>query len=82
VGTLIPNIVLEPFKGDRGDVRAKAEWRQGRWTLEARRALDTGSPFDVAFAPGKPVYITVAAYNRTQTRHSEHIRPVRIVLEP
>jgi hypothetical protein len=82
VGTLIPNIVLEPFKGDQADVRAKAEWRQGRWTLEARRVLDTGSPFDVAFAPGKPVYITVALYNRTQTRHSEHIRPVRVVLEP
>jgi thiosulfate reductase cytochrome b subunit len=82
VGALIPNIVLEPFKGDRADVRAKAEWRQGRWTLEARRALDTGSPFDVAFVPGRPVYISIAAYNRTQTRHSEHIRPVRVVLEP
>jgi hypothetical protein len=82
VGTLIPNIVLEPLKGDQGDVRAKAEWRQGRWTLEARRALDTGSPFDIAFAPGRPVYISVAAYNRTQTRHSEHIRPVRVVVEP
>jgi hypothetical protein len=82
VGTLIPNIVLEPLKGDQADVRAKAEWRQGRWTLEARRVLDTRSPFDVAFAPGKPVYITVALYNRTQTRHSEHIRPVRVVLEP
>jgi thiosulfate reductase cytochrome b subunit len=82
VGTLIPNIVLEPFKGDRADVRAKAEWRQGRWTLEARRALDTGSPFDIAFAPGKPVYISIAAYNRTQTRHSEHIRPIRLDLEP
>jgi hypothetical protein len=82
VGSLIPNIVLEPLKGDQADVRAKAEWRQGRWTLEAHRALDTGSPFDVAFAPGKPVYITIAAYNRTQTRHSEHIRPVRVELEP
>jgi Ethylbenzene dehydrogenase len=82
VGTMIPNIVIEPLKGDRADVRAKAEWRQGRWTLEARRALDTGSPFDVAFAPGKPVYISVAAYNRTQTRHSEHIRPIRVELEP
>jgi hypothetical protein len=82
VGAIIPNIVLEPFKGDRADVRAKGAWKQGRWTVETRRALDTGSPYDVAFAPGKPVYITVATYNRTQTRHSEHIRPVRVVLEP
>lgn len=82
VGAMIPNIVIEPFKGDRADVRAKGAWKQGRWTVETRRSLDTGSPFDVAFAPGKPVYITVATYNRTQTRHSEHIRPVRVVLEP
>jgi hypothetical protein len=82
VGSLLPNMVLEPFKGDRADVRAKGAWKQGRWTLEARRALDSGSPYDVAFAPGKPVYITVATYNRTQTRHGEHIRPVRVVLEP
>jgi hypothetical protein len=24
----------------------------------------------------------VAIYNRTQTRHSEHIRPVRVTLQP
>jgi thiosulfate reductase cytochrome b subunit len=82
VGTLIPNIVIEPFTGDRADVRGQAIWRQGRWTLETRRDLDTGSRYDVAFAPGKPVYISVAIYNRTETRHSEHIRAVRLMLEP
>jgi hypothetical protein len=82
VGTLIPNIVIEPFKGDRADVRGQAAWREGRWTLETYRVLDTKSPYDVAFLPGKPVYITVATYNRTETRHTEHIRPVRVVLEP
>jgi hypothetical protein len=82
VGTLIPNILLEPFQGDRADVRAQGAWHQGRWTVEARRVLDTKSKFDVAFVPGKPVYISVATYNRTQTRHGEHIRPVRLVLQP
>jgi hypothetical protein len=82
VGALIPNILLEPFQGDRADVRAQAKWRAGHWTLEMRRVLDTKSPFDVAFSTERPVYISVAAYNRTQTRHSEHIRPVRVVLQP
>jgi len=54
----------------------------GRWTLEMRRVLDTKSAFDVAFSTERPVYISVATYNRTQTRHSEHIRPVRVVLQP
>jgi hypothetical protein len=82
VGSIIPNIVLEPFTGDQADVRAKAAWHEGRWTLETRRLLDTGSPYDVAFVPGEPVYITVATYNRTQTRHGEHITPVRVMLQP
>src|SRR5207249_497517 len=81
VGALIPNIILEPFQGDRAHIRAQASWRMGRWTLETRRALDTKSKYDVAFSLDRPVYLSVAIYNRTQTRHGEHIRPVRVVLE-
>jgi thiosulfate reductase cytochrome b subunit len=82
VGALLPNIILEPFQGDRADVRGQAEWRVGRWTLEVRRVLDTRSKFDVAFSPDRPVYLSVAPYNRTQVQHGEHIRPVRVVLQP
>jgi thiosulfate reductase cytochrome b subunit len=83
VGTLIPNIIVTPFTGDRADVRAKGEWKAGRWTLETQRVLNTGSKYDIPFVPGgTPVYLTIAAYHRTQVRHSEHIKPVRVVLEP
>ena len=75
------NLEIEPFQGDRGDIRAKGAWRQGWWTLEARRVLDTGSEYDVAITLDKPVYISVAPFNRTQTRHGEHIRPVKLVLQ-
>ena len=81
VGTLIPNIIIDPFQGDRADVRAQGAWHQGRWTVETRRLLDTRSAYDVAFVPRRPVYITVATYNRTQTRHGEHIKPVRVMLQ-
>jgi hypothetical protein len=82
VGTMIPNIVIAPFQGDRSDIRARGAWHQGRWTVEMRRVLDTGSKYDVAFVPGQPVYITIATYNRTQTRHGEQIKPVRVMLQP
>jgi cytochrome b subunit of formate dehydrogenase len=82
VGALIPNILVEPFQGDRADIRGQAQWRAGRWTLETRRLLDTKSKFDVAFSMARPVYLSVGTFNRTQTRHSEHIRPVRVVIEP
>jgi thiosulfate reductase cytochrome b subunit len=81
VGTLLPNMVVEPFQGGRADIRAKAQWSKGRWTLEARRVLDTHSEFDVALSTERPVYLTVATYNRTQTRHSEQIKPVQLTLE-
>ena len=80
VGALLPNIIVEPFQGDRGDVRAKGKWENGYWTLETRRVLDTGSKYDVAFNFSRPVYISVATYNRTQTRHGEHISPIKVVL--
>ncbi|MGE0821424.1 MAG: ethylbenzene dehydrogenase-related protein [Candidatus Binatia bacterium] len=81
VGTLIPNILIEPFQGDRADIRAKGTWEKGVWTLEARRALDTKSKFDVAFTPEKPLYLSLGTFNRSQTRHSEHIKPIKLVLE-
>ncbi|MBM4259056.1 MAG: hypothetical protein FJ147_24545 [Deltaproteobacteria bacterium] len=81
VGTLMPNIIIEPFQGDRAHVRAKGDWRKGVWTLETRRLLDTKSEYDVAFNFERPVYISLGAFNRTQTRHSEHIKPVKVVLE-
>ena len=81
VGSVLPNIIIEPFEGDEADVRARAKWHQGRWTLEARRVLDTKSKYDVAFSTERPVYLSMGVYNRTQTRHTEQIKPVQLTLE-
>jgi hypothetical protein len=43
-----------------------------------RRELETGSRFDVAIADG--TYLWVAVFDHTQTRHSQHLHPVRIEL--
>ena len=81
VGTLLPSLLIAPFRMDRADVRAKAAWHNGQWTLEISRLLNTQSQYDVAFTPEKPVYISVAPFNRTQIRHAEHHKPVRVVLQ-
>jgi hypothetical protein len=81
VGALIPNIVVAPFQGDRANVLAKGAWRDGKWTVEFSRVYDTGSKYDVAITPERAVYLTVAAYQRVQTRHSEQLEPVRLVLQ-
>jgi hypothetical protein len=82
VGTVLPGVVIDgPFDGDRGDLLVGAEWRNGYWTLEVTRLLDTGSEFDVPLAEDRHTYLWVAVFNHTQTRHSQHLHPIRLVLE-
>jgi thiosulfate reductase cytochrome b subunit len=81
-GTLLPSVVIDgAFSGDRGDVRGGARWQDGYWTLETSRLLDTGSDYDVPFGNGQPVYLWVAVFNHSQTRHSQHLHPLRVILE-
>jgi Ethylbenzene dehydrogenase/Prokaryotic cytochrome b561 len=80
VGTVIPSVVYDiPFEGDRGDVSAHAEWKDGWWTLEASRLLDTGSKFDQPIADGN--YMWVSVFDHSQVRHTRHILPMKIVIK-
>lgn len=82
VGTVMPAVIVDaPMQGDRGDVQAVSHWQDGMWTMEIKRRLDTGSEFDIAFAPDRPTYLWVAAFNHAQTRHSRHLHPVAVTLE-
>ena len=81
VGTVLPSVVYsKPFEGDRGDVSAHAVWKDGWWTLEASRQLDTGSKFDQPFADG--VYLWVSVFDHNQVRHTRHLTPLRVTLQP
>ena len=82
VGTVIPGVLIQgAYAGDRADVRGAARWADGHWTLEASRALRTGSPYDQEFAPGRPLHMWVAVFDHAQTRHTRHPRPVRLQLD-
>ena len=81
VGTVIPGVVISgEYSGDRADVRGGARWQDGWWTLEATRVLATGSKYDIDFVAGEPLYLWVAVFDHTQTRHTRHMRPVRLDL--
>ena len=79
---------LEPPTGTAILLRSQGD--PGSLTSAVREAVQATDPdqpvawlmYDVPFVPGKPLYLTVASYHRTQTRHSEHIKPIRILLEP
>lgn len=82
VGTIIPAVLITgKHEGDRYDVKGAAHWADGHWTMIASRDLKTGSKYDQDFVPGRDLYMWVAVFDHTQTRHTRHPRPVRIVTQ-
>ncbi|MCA1952161.1 MAG: ethylbenzene dehydrogenase-related protein [Hyphomicrobiales bacterium] len=80
VGTVLPGVIIGgTYEGDRADVSAAPKWKDGWWTLEAKRSLKgSGSKFDIDFTEGKPVYLWVSVFDHNQTRHTRHVRGVRL----
>jgi hypothetical protein len=77
VGTHMPSVLWKTvFEGDRGDVLGRAHWAQGTWTLEAARGLRAESRHDVELAEGTCLW--VAVFDHAQTRHTYHLRPLRL----
>lgn len=82
-GTVIPGVlIVGNYEGDRADILGVARWKEGFWTLETSRNLKTGSRFDKDFIAGHDLYMWVAVFDHTQTRHTRHARPVRVVVSP
>jgi len=80
VGTVLPSVVYDkPFEGDRGDVSAHAVWKDGWWTIEASRKLDTGSKYDQPIANG--MFMWVGVFDHNQVRHTRHVQPMKLQLQ-
>lgn len=82
VGTILPGVlILGDYEGDRADVTGAAKWKDGKWTLETKRRMVTGSQYDKDFVAGRDLYLWVAVFDHTQTRHTRHARPVRVTVQ-
>jgi cytochrome b561 len=82
VGTVMPGVIISGnYEGDRADLRGAAKWKDGHWTLEVSRNLRTGSKFDHDFVPGRALYMWLNVFDHTQTRHTRHHRPIRVILQ-
>lgn len=70
-GERLPGLITAPFTGDRGDIAAAWQYSGGHWTLEIRRRLVTGSPYDIQFDDlNRLYYFGVATFDHTQVRHA------------
>lgn len=79
VGTVIPGVlIMGNYEGSRADLKGGAKWADGFWTLEVTRKLSTGHAQDLDMTSG--LYIWVAVFDHNQTRHTRHVRPVRLDL--
>ncbi len=73
-GDRLPREVLEKPVGSRGDVEAKGVWANGRWTLEMKRARDTGDKEnDVQFVdPERPYYFGISVHDNDDAERHSH----------
>jgi hypothetical protein len=62
-GERIEQYVPTRATGSAADVRAKAQWVDGRWTLELSRRLTTGHDDDTALAIGTELPIAIAVFD-------------------
>lgn len=72
-GNRLPREVLAKPVGSRGDIEAKARYARNRWTLEMKRARDTGDKaHDVQLTdPGRPYYFGISVHdNQHESEHS------------
>lgn len=57
-GDQLPREVLDKPVGSRGDIEARGVWDKGRWTLEIKRARDTGDKDgDIQFTDPARAYL-------------------------
>ncbi len=81
-GDEVASIVVAPFTGDRGDIKAAVVWKDGKWTAELSRKLVTGSKTDVQFDDlGKTYGFGVAFFDNAQVRHAYSQAPLILGFE-
>lgn len=66
---VMPKYKLNPgAKGSVADVKANGVWKNGMWTLELSRKLNTGNDDDVEFILGKTLKGGIAVFNNSGNR--------------
>jgi len=77
-------MVTSAFVGSRGDVDTKAAYKNGVWTLEIKRALETLTPqHDVQFNDLSKKYpFGVAVFDNTQINHAAHGGVLHLSFQP
>jgi hypothetical protein len=72
----VPSLEFAAASGSAADVTAVGRWHDGHWSLELRRALDTGHADDVRFHPSQEIRGQIAVFNRVGGQHKSVSEPL------
>jgi hypothetical protein len=72
-GDRLPREVLGAPSGPRAAIEARGAWERGQWTVELRRALETGSPDDVQLTGPGPFYFAVSIHDDAEKDEHAHM---------
>ena len=72
-GDLMPKYRFSSPSGSRADVRANGVWRNGVWTVEFERKLDTGHADDVQFDPRRSYRFGVSRFEIAGRRKNSRL---------
>jgi hypothetical protein len=81
-GDILPHPVLQEPTESVADVLARGVWKDGKWTVELRRKLNTGQPDDKALVPGRVYDIGFSVFEDrvSNRRHLVTLPPVTLGL--
>ena len=69
-----------PNTGSLGDVIAKGKWKEGYWTVELSRLLDTQNDDDRALHSGSDIVAQFAVFDENNAEHKSVSEPYWLVL--
>ena len=83
-GSVAPGYITERPVGSRADIAAVSEYRDGRWIVILRRALQTADRRDVTFTPGQTAGVAfgLSIMDDTIKEHYASIATEHLVLLP
>ena len=75
--TNIPSIKISgDASGSIADVAARGVWKDGFWTVEMQRLLDTGHDDDVRLFAGQEILGQIAVFNKSGAEHKSISEPL------
>ncbi len=66
--------------GSAADIQTGHSYKDGWWTVEFRRKLNTGNADDAAFTPGGKLPMGVAVFDKSEHDHHYTVGPVQLQL--